>query len=188
MWWIREYLGKNHLGRPNIFEVIDSKNLEFSGITLKNSPYYHHHWKRVENVHFHDFEIHVDVMGQLQIGEIFAGKMLGEMIDDGLSIRAPMFPLNTDGIDPHGKNILIERVNITNYDDAVAVKPVYNNATRVDCSENIMVRDVIVHWSVGLSIGSVPPANEYACVRNVTIKDSVLYNPIKAIYIKTNSG
>ena len=114
--------------------------------------------------------------------------MLGEMIDDGFSIRAPMFPLNTDGIDPHGKNILIERVNITNYDDAVAVKPVYNNATRVDCSENIMVRDVIVHFSVGLSIGSVPPANEYACIRNVTIKDSVLYYPIKAIYIKTNSG
>lgn len=34
----------------------------------------------------------------------------------------PMFPLNTDGIDPHGTNILIERVNITCFDDAVAVK------------------------------------------------------------------
>ena len=33
-----------------------------------------------------------------------------------------MFPLNTDGIDPHGTNILIERVNITCFDDAVAVK------------------------------------------------------------------
>ena len=33
-----------------------------------------------------------------------------------------MFPLNTDGVDPHGSNILIERLNITNFDDAVAVK------------------------------------------------------------------
>ena len=34
----------------------------------------------------------------------------------------PTYALNTDGIDPAGKNVLIERVNITNYDDAVAVK------------------------------------------------------------------
>jgi polygalacturonase len=188
MWWIREILRKNPIGRPKVLRIVGGKNIEFSGITVRNGPYYHIHVYDVEDVHFHDFEIHVDVMGQLEIGEIFAGKMLGEMIDDGLSIRAPMFPLNTDGIDPHGKNILIERINITNYDDAVAVKPVYNNATRVDCSENIMIRDVIVHFSVGLSIGSVPPANEYACIRNVTIKDSVLYYPIKAIYVKTNSG
>jgi polygalacturonase len=35
----------------------------------------------------------------------------------------PLFPLNTDGFDPAGKNVLIENVNITNFDDAVAVKP-----------------------------------------------------------------
>jgi polygalacturonase len=35
----------------------------------------------------------------------------------------PIFPLNTDGIDPSGKNILIQNVRIENFDDAVAVKP-----------------------------------------------------------------
>jgi hypothetical protein len=34
-----------------------------------------------------------------------------------------MFPLNTDGIDPSGTNIVIRNVKITCYDDAVAIKP-----------------------------------------------------------------
>ena len=50
-----------------------------------------------------------------------------------------------------------------------------------------MVRDMIIHQGVGLSIGSVPPVNGYNCIRNVTMKDSVFYLPIKAIYVKTNS-
>ena len=146
MWWIREYLGKNHLGRPNIFEVIDSKNLEFSGITLKNSPYYHHHWKRVENVHFHDFEIFVDIWSQLTLGDLFFGIDANAVSDgNGFSFRVPSYPLNTDGIDPEGRNILIERVNITNYDDAVAVKPLQADHHELKCTENVMVRDIIVH-------------------------------------------
>jgi len=36
-------------------------------------------------------------------------------------------PLNTDGIDPAGSNVTIRNVNITNYDDAVAVKPSHRN-------------------------------------------------------------
>ena len=35
----------------------------------------------------------------------------------------PTMPLNTDGIDPSGSNVTIRNVNITNFDDAVAVKP-----------------------------------------------------------------
>lgn len=102
-----------------------------------------------------------------------------------------MFPLNTDGIDPSGSNILIERVNITNFDDAVAIKPVpSNNPTYViaNCSENILVRDMILHYSVGLSIGSVPASDKYACVNNVTFMDSKMYHPLKGIYVKTNPG
>ena len=39
------------------------------------------------------------------------------------NLNLPTFPLNTDGIDPSGSNVIIRRVNITCYDDAVAVKP-----------------------------------------------------------------
>ena len=56
-----------------------------------------------------------------------------------------MFPLNTDGIDVRGKNVLIEKVNITNYDDAVAVKPMRLHKDWYTCTENIMIRDMIIH-------------------------------------------
>lgn len=68
----------------------------------------------------HDMEIYVDHKGQLEINKL----LLGDKGYTGLGGKTlPMFPLNTDGIDPHGTNILIERVNITNFDDAVAIKP-----------------------------------------------------------------
>jgi len=31
----------------------------------------------------------------------------------------PVFPLNTDGIDPAGSNVTIRNVNITNFDDSI---------------------------------------------------------------------
>lgn len=106
---------------------------------------------------------------------------------DGINL--PTFPLNTDGINPAGKNILIERVKITNFDDAVAIKPVtrigYEMAT---CSENIMVRDMDISFGVGLSIGAVSPDDNYKCVRNVTFTNSTFHHPIKTVYIKTNPG
>jgi polygalacturonase len=35
----------------------------------------------------------------------------------------PTMPLNTDGIDPSGSNVTIKNIKITNWDDAIAVKP-----------------------------------------------------------------
>jgi len=100
----------------------------------------------------------------------------------------PTFPLNTDGIDPAGKNILIERVNITNYDDAVAVKPSNNERKYATCSENIIVRDCNVYFGVGMTIGSVPARDYYNCVRNVQFLNIKMYHPFKGIYVKTNPG
>jgi Glycosyl hydrolases family 28 len=37
----------------------------------------------------------------------------------------PTYPLNTDGIDPSGSNIIIRNLTITCHDDAVAVKPMH---------------------------------------------------------------
>ena len=97
-----------------------------------------------------------------------------------------MFPLNTDGVDVKGKNALIERLNITNYDDAVVIKPSDVNKMYTNCSESILVRDCNVWFGVGMEIGSLSASEYYECVRNVTF-DSITFNhPLKAIYIKIN--
>ena len=102
----------------------------------------------------------------------------------------PIFPLNTDGIDPSGSNVTIRNVNITNFDDAVAVKPC-NKGCKVAknaCSEDISVQNVNVMFGVGMTIGSVPPNGNHACVRNVSFIDINFEYPLKALYVKTNPG
>ena len=103
-------------------------------------------------------------------------------------MTVPTYPLNTDGIDPAASNVLIERVKITNHDDAVAVKPSHSTDDISPCSENIIVRDCIVNFGVGMTIGSVPPRDSYACVRDVHFSNITFHHPYKAIYVKTNPG
>jgi hypothetical protein len=40
-----------------------------------------------------------------------------------LSIKAPIFPLNTDAIDTWSRNVTFRRLKITNFDDAIVPKP-----------------------------------------------------------------
>ena len=139
----------------------------------------------------HDFEIHVDYKGQLEIGQLLFGSGFApQWIDiSGINNRTlPWFPLNTDGIDPAGQNILIERLNVTNFDDAVAVKAVTSNSKYATCTSNVIVRDMNIWFSTGLSVGSVTPSDKYACVDGVQFLNHKFYHPIKAIYVKTNPG
>mmetsp|Transcript_11044 Transcript_11044/g.16777 ORF Transcript_11044/g.16777 Transcript_11044/m.16777 type:complete len:114 (-) Transcript_11044:721-1062(-) len=95
----------------------------------------------IDSVNIHDLEIYVDILKQKDIVHEHAwldaamsytlGKWLPEEVVTQIShllgsrteFSMPTFPLNTDGIDPSGSNVTIRNVNITNFDDAVAVKP-----------------------------------------------------------------
>ncbi len=103
----------------------------------------------------------------------------------------PVFPLNTDGIDPAGSNVTIRNVNITNFDDAVAVKPAHNYAkvAKEGCTRDVLVENLNIMFGVGLSIGSISPeVGTYPCVKNVTFREINFEYPLKAIYVKTNPG
>ena len=49
--------------------------------------------------------------------------LLSILIGDRMELSIPIMPLNTDGVDPAGSNVTIRNLNITCFDDAVAVKP-----------------------------------------------------------------
>jgi len=104
------------------------------------------------------------------------------------SINYPTFPLNTDGIDPAGTNIHIHNVKITNFDDAVAVEPGRKTNQIAECTETVLVENSTVVFGLGMSIGSVPPSPNYACVRNVTFRNIEYHHPFKSVYVKTNPG
>ena len=49
--------------------------------------------------------------------------LLSILVGDRPMLSIPILPLNTDGVDPAGSNVTIRNLNITCFDDAVAVKP-----------------------------------------------------------------
>lgn len=51
-----------------------------------------------------------------------------------------------------------------------------------------MVEDCYVKYGVGMTIGSVPPDQNNACIRNVTFRNIKFDKPLKGIYIKPNPG
>lgn len=92
----------------------------------------------------------------MEIGRLIFGNDFTPHFLSGLDNHTlPWFPFNTDGIDIGGQNVLIERLNITNFDDAVAVKASVNTLEEASCTQNITVRDCNMWYSVGMSVGSV---------------------------------
>jgi len=145
-------------------------------------------------------EIYVDVMGQLELNKLFGYIPVGvndprdlmdliEQVADenGHEIMAPMFPFNTDGIDLNGRNFTLRNIKITNFDDAIVAKPT-NRGKRISCTTDMHVENITVVFGVGMSIGSVPPSKDHACINGVTFKNISFSYPFKAIYIKTNPG
>jgi len=72
-------------------------------------------------------------------------------------VSLPTYPLNTDGIDPSGTNILMRNLTITSHDDAIAVKPAHQGYKYATCAENITAENILVYFGVGMTIGTVPP-------------------------------
>jgi len=99
-----------------------------------------------------------------------------------------MFPLNTDAIDTWARNVTYRRLKITNFDDAVVPKPCNKGYHICKCTENILAEDIQTTFTVGMTLGSVPPSTDHACIRNVTMRNIQMDHPIKGIYIKPNPG
>lgn len=100
----------------------------------------------------------------------------------------PLFPLNTDGIDPSGARMHIYNITVQNFDDVVVPKPSHKGYMEGDCTQDMLVENATVVLGVGMSVGSVPPNNGRNCIRNIIFKNVQMSRPIKGIYVKTNPG
>ena len=80
----------------------------------------------------------------------------------------------------------------------------HGGGTYSNCTEDVLVENILIHLGVGASVGSVPPnprvsarncrfwrphaAWQVNCIRLVKFTNIVFDHPIKAIYIKPNPG
>jgi len=99
-----------------------------------------------------------------------------------------MFPLNTDGFDIYGRNMVFRRIKITNFDDAIVLKPGNKRTRKFACTENILAEDIETVFTVGMTIGSIPPSTDDNCIRNVVYRNVKMHKPLKGIYVKSNPG
>ena len=209
-WWVREWAHQNPHGRPDLLRYNRVQTGEIQGVSFRNSPSFHIHLIDIDSFYLHDFEIFVDILKQQEImtsskaddfteAPSVTDLLLTANLDDLYNtlvgsktvLSMPTMPLNTDGIDPYGSNITIRRVNFTNFDDAVAIKPMYKGRAVVakgDCSQDILVEDCNVKFGVGMSIGSVYPNANHNCVKDVTFRNINFEYPLKAIYLKSSPG
>jgi polygalacturonase len=165
-------------GRPHLIAVNKATNLSIHDLTVKNSPCFHIKIDQSIDVTIYNIDIKVNTTAQL---DIFRRLYLIGAV--------PLFPLNTDGIDPNGRNFHIYNITCQNYDDVVVPKPAHHYSDGyVNCTENMLIENITVRLGVGLTIGTVPPNTEINCVRNITFRNAVMEKPFKGIYLKTNPG
>mmetsp|Transcript_31445 Transcript_31445/g.43639 ORF Transcript_31445/g.43639 Transcript_31445/m.43639 type:complete len:460 (+) Transcript_31445:384-1763(+) len=180
-WWARVILDQISDHRPHLLYFFQCSGVLVESVRMYNSPMYHLKLEDVEHVVVRNVTIHVDTTKQASL-LTKTGKW-----DHKNSL--PLFPLNTDGIDPSGKDIHIYNISVTNFDDVVAVKPSYMEyGMYANCTENVLVEDAKVRFGVGMTVGTVGPSIKGNCVRNVTFRNVEFLYPFKAIYIKTNPG
>jgi polygalacturonase len=188
-WWIVITTGVD--GRPNMFDFAACQGLTVSGLHLRNSMQYHLNVRDSLDVLVEGVDIYVDVEAQERLLES-AGRLMPHPLAKSLPVGQvrgiPTFPLNTDGIDVGGARIVVRNCTVLNFDDSVCIKPTNGGGVYTNCSQDMLVEDVVIREGVGASVGSVPPNANVNCIRNITFRRVTFFHPIKAIYIKPNPG
>jgi len=170
IWW-SEFLKKEIVRqRPTMIYIKNTTDILIENLSLKNSPRFNIFCDHVMNMEIKNMNIWVDINS-----------------GDGFNV----FPYNTDGIDFSGKNIYVHDINMSNYDDSIAVKPIDNNNNKINgieinCTQNALINNIIIYRGAGLSIGSVA-SKKQNCVKNITFQNIYSYQPLKFIYVKTGN-
>ena len=188
-WWNRYVFG-NHTSkkRPKMFVFQNVTDLKISNMTFINSPSFNLLLNPVLRVEISHVTVVTDrnVVRRLKTTLSQRRRRLSGATAAGLQPE----DLNTDGIDPSGKDIWIHDCSIQNDDDSIAVKPLSNviigsDNTHLTCCENILIENTML-TGFGASIGSVPPHADHNCVRNVTFRNISMPGTGKGVYIKSN--
>lgn len=167
----------NESARPHLIQLYACRNTTIHDLVLKNSPQFHIKMDDCHTAKIYNLDIKVNTTAQLNLLRHFS-----------IEGVIPMFPFNTDGIDPHGSNMHIFNLTVQNWDDVVVPKPGSRSDKLNTCTEDYLVENCTVVLGVGMTIGSISPSTSHNCIRNVTFRNVHMTKPWKGIYVKSNPG
>ena len=173
-WWNREILpsifGKLRGKRPKLLHIEDSERIVVQNLTMLNSPSFHLLLEDVAQVEVGWVNITVDRKMQRALRARATGGATSDgALGSGLGALEPE-DLNTDGIDPSGRDVWVHHTHIENDDDSIAVKPCSSARCKHSACSQDMIFEDSTFTGMGASIGSVPPHNPPNCVRNITFR------------------
>lgn len=161
VWWIKHFQKTLNHTRGPLVQIMWSRDIVISNITLRDSPFWTLHPYDCKNVSI-----------------------------SNVTILAPIFKApNTDGIDPDScKDVIIENCYISVGDDGVAIKSGWDQygIAYGHPSSNILIRNLTIRSmvSAGVSIGSEMSGG----VSNVTVENVHIWDSRRAVRIKTVLG
>ncbi|KAL7191559.1 hypothetical protein ACSBR2_023605 [Camellia fascicularis] len=160
-WWEKHQKKLLNHTRGPLVQIMWSKDIQISNITLRDSPFWTLHPYDCNNVTIRNVTILAPLSG------------------------AP----NTDGVDPDScENVVIEDCYISVGDDGIAIKSGWDQygIAYGRPSTNILIRNLIVRSmvSAGVSIGSEMSGG----VSNVTVENLYVWNSRRGVRIKTCAG
>lgn len=179
----------------------DSEHVLVERVTLVNSPSFNLQLNQVKHAEVRYINVNTDI----QASKVLKAKIrqarghptaeAAQLLlkkpyktqDESLEMMHGLQPedLNTDGIDPSGTDIWIHDCVVYNDDDSIAVKPSQKGDWAGDCTENVLIENMVLS-GFGASIGSVSPSTNHNCVRNVTFRNLSMPRTGKGIYVKSN--
>jgi polygalacturonase len=161
--WLRRAFNPNCTNmdemRPRLIYISNSKNVQISGVTCMNSPFWTTHYYKCEHV-----------------------KLIGLTI---FSPKAPVRAPSTDAVDIDGcKNFLIKNCYLSVNDDAVALKggkgPHADTDPNNGSNENIIIEDCVYGFCHGvLTLGS-----ESIHDRNIILRRLKISNAERLLWLK----
>jgi len=164
LWWQKHFKHELEWSRPRLIEFMYSEDITVQHLTLQNAAFW---------------TVHPYASSRILV--------------QGLTILAPGYAPNTDGVDPDScKDVIIQDCYFSLGDDGVAIKSGYNEYGRdfATPSENIYIRNITIDPQFdnlstnGISIGSEMSGG----VRNVTIEDVRIVGCEAGLYIKSDEG
>lgn len=65
--------------------------------------------------------------------------------------------------------------------------PTTGDGINADCTENVLIENVEAS-GLGLTVGSIKPTTNHACIKNITFRNAYMHHTFKGIYIKSASN
>ncbi len=161
--WLRREINPNCTNmdemRPRNIYISNSKNVQISGLSVVNSPFWTTHFYKCENV-----------------------KLLGLYIS---SPKSPVKAPSTDAVDIDGcKNFLIKNCYMSVNDDAVALKGGKGPSADKDENNGSNINIIIEDCTYGFCHGALTLGSESVHNRNIILRRIKIYNAERLLWLK----